>query len=84
MQFLLLVLELVETIVDTALRQQFLVRSLLAEAALVENENAVRVLYRTQTMRDYEGGAAGKQAVEGFADLEFGLGVQAGGGFIKN
>ena len=51
-QLLLLILELVEAIVDPADEQQFLVRTLLAQAALVEDENAMRVLDRAQPVRD--------------------------------
>src|ERR1700720_1774180 len=35
-------------------------------------------------MRDDQGGAAAQQAVEGFADLDFGFGVHAGGGFVED
>jgi hypothetical protein len=83
-QFLFFVLQLVEAVVDTALREKFLVGSLFAEAAFVEDENAVGVLNGAETVGDDECGAAAQQAIKGFANLEFGFGVHAGGGFVKN
>lgn len=44
MQLLLFVLELVEAVVDAALGEELLVRALLAEAAFVEDEDAVGML----------------------------------------
>src|SRR4029077_5752909 len=47
-QFLLLVLELIEPVVDATLGQQFLVRALFAQTSLVKHENAVGMLNRAQ------------------------------------
>ena len=58
--------------------------ALFAQAAFVEDEDAVGVLDGAQAMGDDQGGAAAEQAVEGFADLEFGFGVHAGGGFVED
>src|SRR5262252_8283782 len=46
MQFLFFVLQLVEPVVNAALRQQFLMRALFAQAAFVEDQDAVGVLNR--------------------------------------
>src|SRR5712672_1482849 len=84
MQLLLFVLELVEAVVDAALGEEFLVRALFAEAALVKDEDAVSVLNGAETMRDDQRGAAAEQAAESIMDLEFGLGVHAGSSFVKD
>jgi len=52
MQLLLFVLELVEAVVDAALGKQLLMRALFAEAALVEDEDAVGMLNGAETMGD--------------------------------
>ena len=83
-EFLLFVLKLIEAIVDSAQRQQFLMRTLLAQASFVEHENAMRVLNRAQPVRDDDRGAAFEQAVERLADQQFGLGVHTGSGFVEN
>src|SRR5258707_8372902 len=77
MQLSLFVLELVEAVVDAALGEEFLVRALFAEAALVENENAVGMLNGAEAMRDDQRGATAEQAVESIADLQLGLCVHA-------
>src|SRR5579863_1440239 len=84
MQLLLFVLELVEAVVDAALGEQFLMGALFAEAAFVEDEDAVGVLNGAETMRDDERCAADEQTVERFADQEFGLRVNAGSCFVEN
>ncbi len=84
MQLLLFVLQLVEAVVDAALGEEFLVRTLFAEAALVEDKNAVGMLNGAETMRDDQRGAAAEQAIEGIADLQLGLGVDAGSSFVKD
>ena len=83
-QLLLFVLELVEAVVDAALGEEFLMRALFAQAAFVEDEDAVGVLDGAEAVRDDERGAAAEQAVERFADLEFGFGVDAGSGFVED
>src|SRR5260370_5484954 len=59
-------------------------RALLAETALVEDEDAVSMLNGAEAVRDDERGAAAEQAVEGIADLQFGFGVHARGGFVED
>ena len=83
-KLLVFVLELVEPVIDAAHSQQFLVRALLAQTALVEDDDAVGVLDGAKSMRDDHRRAAGKKPVERRANLQLGLGVHAGGGFIEN
>src|SRR5450755_3836539 len=83
-EFLLFVLQLIETVINSAQREKLLMRSLFTQATLVEDKDAMRMLNRAQPVRDHDGGAALKQPVEGFADQELGLGVHAGGSFIEN
>src|SRR5271170_7359354 len=83
-EFLLFVLELVEAVVDAALREEFLMGALFAKAAFVEDEDARSVLNGAQAMRDDEGGAAGEEAVERFANLQLGFCVDARGGFVED
>src|SRR6516162_314557 len=83
-QLLLLVLELVKTKVNAALREKLLMCAVLAQPALVKDEDAIGVLNGAQAMGNHEGGASGKQAAQGFADLQFGFGVHARGGLIEN
>ena len=59
-------------------------RTLLAEAAFVEDKDAVRVLNGAQAVRDHHGRAAFEQAVERFSNHQFGFGVHARSGFIEN
>src|SRR5713101_2726580 len=83
-QLLLLVLQLVETIVNTALHEKLLVRALFAQTAFVEYEDAVGVLNGAQTMGDDQGGPAREQTAKGFANLELCFRIHAGGGFIED
>ena len=59
-QFLVFVLKLVEAEVNAAEREQYLVSTLFAQTALVEDENAVGVLNGAEAVRDDESGAPGK------------------------
>src|SRR5208283_1952774 len=70
-QFLFLVLQLVEPVVNSAFRQQFLVRALFPQAAFVKYQNAVGVLNGAQAVRDHQRGSAGKQPVERLANQQF-------------
>src|SRR5580704_2465141 len=83
-EFLFLVLELIEAVVNAALREQFLVGALFAEAAFVKNEDTRCVLNGAQAMSDHQRGAPGKETVESFANLQLGFGVNAGSCFIKD
>ena len=59
-------------------------RALLAQAAFVEDENAMRVLNGAEPVRDDDGGATLQQPVERLADHQLGLRVHAGRGFVEN
>src|SRR5260370_13808307 len=83
-QLLIFVLELIQAIVNAALRQQFLVRALFAEASLVEHQDAVGVLDGAQAMGNDQRRASEEQAVERVAGQHFGLGVHARSGFVEN
>src|SRR4029077_7434572 len=84
MELLLLVLQLVEAIVNSALREEFLMRALFAQASFVKDEDAVGVLNGAEAVRDNQGGAAGEQAIERFANQQLRLGVHAGGRFVED
>ena len=66
------------------LSEQFLMRALFAQAAFVEDENAIGVLNGAQAVRDDDRSAAGEQAIERFANHDFGSRVHAGGGFVED
>src|SRR5882762_2394700 len=84
MQLLLLVLQLVKPVVNTALGEKLLARALFAQAPFVEDEDAVGVLDGAQAMGDDQSGAPGEQAAESFANEKFRFRVHAGGGFVKD
>src|SRR6516165_12644310 len=50
----------------------------------MEDEDAVGVLNGAEAVGDNERGAAGEQAVERFADHQFGFRIDAGGGFVED
>src|SRR5260370_18759820 len=83
-QFLLVVLQLIKAIVDSALSEKLLMRALLAQAAFVEYEDAVRVLNGAEAVRDDQRRAPGEQAIQSFANEELGLGVHPRSGFVQN
>ena len=84
LQFLLLILQLVQTIINSSLRQKFLVRALFPHAAFMKDEDTVGVLDGAEAVGDDQRGAAGEQAVESFPYEHFRFGINAGGGFIEN
>jgi len=84
MHLLLLVLQLVQAIVNSALSEKLLMRALLAQAAFVKHEDAVGVLNGAQAVRDDESGAPGEQAIQSFANEQLGFGVHARSGFVEN
>src|SRR5262249_37400880 len=65
-QFLLFVLKLVETIINSPLREKLLMRALFAQLPFVEHENAVRVLNRAEPVRNHKRRAPGQQTIQGF------------------
>jgi len=83
-QFLIFVLELVETEVDATEPKQFLVSALFAKAPLVEDQDAIGMLDSAEAVSDDERSPAGKQAVQSSADEQFSLGVNTRRSFIKN
>src|SRR5215471_19768542 len=83
-QFLFLVLELIQAIVDATLRQQFLVRPLFAQTALVKHQYAVGVLNRAQAMRDHQRRTAAEQLVKRLANQQLCFRIHARGCFIQN
>src|SRR5438034_2836695 len=84
MQLLLLILQLVQTVVDAALSEKFLMSALLAQAALVENQDSVRILNRAEAMGDHQGGTARQQLVERLANQQLSFRIHAGCGLIEN
>src|ERR1700683_3093588 len=59
-------------------------RTLLAQPALVENQNAVSMLNGAKSMCDYHRRAPLQQPVERFPDQKLGLGIHAGCRFVEN
>ena len=55
-----------------------------AKLPFVEGEDAVGVLDGGQSMCDGDGGASAEQAFLGVANEEFGVGFDAGGGFVED
>ncbi len=68
MQLLLLVLELIQAIVNPALRQKLLMRTLLAELSFMKHQNAISMLNRTQAMRNHQRRSSGQQPVQRLAN----------------
>jgi hypothetical protein len=53
MQFLFFVLQLVQTVVNAALREKLLMSALFAQAALVEYQDSVGILNGAEAMRNH-------------------------------
>src|SRR2546429_2826130 len=70
---LVLVLQLVKFVVDSALCEQLLVRSFLAHQSLVHDDDLVSPLYRRKPMSDHHRRAAFHHAAKGIPDLKFSL-----------
>src|SRR6266852_2045803 len=70
--------------IDAAERQELVVLALLREAAVLENDDLVRVADRAQPVSDGDDGATLHQAVEGLQDELLGLGIQRGGRLVEN
>ena len=56
-QFLFLVLQLIQPVVDAALCQQLLMRALLPQPAFMKYQNAVGMLNGAEPVRDHQRGA---------------------------
>src|SRR5712691_2747760 len=74
----------IEPIIQSALQQQCLVCATLHQTPLIEHDDPVSVLHRGQPMRDEKGGAATQQRCQAGLHEAFGLGVDAGGGFVED
>ena len=72
---LVLVLKAVELPVDAAVREELLVRAVLAELAFVHDKDGVGALHGGEAVRDDDRGAAGDHAVKRGADADLGVGV---------
>src|SRR5215471_11559177 len=83
-KLLFFVLQLVQPVVDSALRKKFLMRALFAELSFVEDKDAIRMLNRAKAMRNHQRRSACKQTVKSLADLKLGLCVHTRSGFIQN
>src|SRR4029079_18752972 len=83
-RFALPVLELEQPEVDAALREQLLMCAGLAQLPLVQDEDLVHVLDGRQAMRDRNRRAAGHQRVQGVANQELGLGIDARRRFVED
>src|SRR6516164_2688266 len=78
------ILELEQLEVDSALSEQRLVGALLAQAALVDDENLVHVLDGREAVRDRYRGSSGHQDLESVANHQFRLCVDARGRLVQN
>src|SRR5579884_3120388 len=68
--------------VDASQGQQFVVGSLLYQAAFIDNDDAVGVADGTHAVGDNEGGAALCQTFQGLLDQRLGLVVERGGWLV--
>ena len=64
--------------------EEFVVASAFNDPAVFEDEDLVGVADRGEAVSDDEAGALDHEAVEGFLDEAFRLGIDAGGGFIED
>lgn len=77
-------MELVELPVEAAVGEELLVGALLAELALVHDENGVGALDGGEAVGDQDTRPALHHSLQGGADAEFGFGVDAAGGFVED
>src|ERR1041385_5271256 len=82
--FLVLVLKLIQRPINAAQREQFLVRSALAQLALVHDENPVGALDGGEAMRNDQGSAAFHQPRQRLAHAKLGFRVNARRGLVQN
>ena len=69
----------VELLVEAAPQQQFRLRALLHQLALVQHEDQVGVVQGGEAVGDHEGGAAHHQPVERVENHGLGLGIHRRG-----
>src|SRR5581483_4498510 len=74
---LFLVLQLIELVINPAMRKQFLMRAHLANLALVQHDNLVHALNGRKPVRDDDRGATRHHALDGLLDQLLGFGVNA-------
>jgi hypothetical protein len=77
-------LQLIQAMVDAALSKQFLVCAGFAELALVQDEDAVHVLDRRETMSDRNGRTPSHEDAQGVANQQLRFGVDARGRFVED
>jgi hypothetical protein len=83
-QFLLLILQLIQAVINSPLCQQILVSALFPQASFVEYQNAVGVLNSAQAVGNRQRGSSRQQAVQRFTNLQFRFGVNARGRLVQN
>ena len=71
-------------IVNSALFDQFLVRAQFPDPAIMKNQNPVSLLDGLQPMSNQDRCPSGRNGAECILDYQFGLGVDAGCGFIRD
>ena len=84
LQFLVLVLQLVELPVDSALREQFLMRAHFAQLAFVHDEDPVCPLDGGEAVRNDDRSTAFDHALQRRANANFGFGIDARGRFVED
>ena len=70
-------LQLIQTVIDAALGQQFLVRPRLTDLALVEHEDAIHVLNGRETVCDRNRRTSTHDDLQRVADQQLGFGIHA-------
>ena len=73
-----------EPSVDAVPREEFVVRSLLADFPSVEHQDAISAAHRGQTMRDHQSGATLHQIEECLLHEALGFRVKGRGRFIED
>src|SRR6476620_926156 len=81
--FLFLELQAVERRITAARVQEFIVPPGFDHATILDHINAIRMRYGVQPVCDGKSGAASAKMFHSLADLQFRLGVERGGRFIK-
>src|ERR1051326_2895433 len=81
---LLLVLEPVEFVIDALERQQFLVRSHLADLAFVKHDDLIRALDRGKPVRDHDRGPSVEKFSNRLLDQDLAFGIDARRRFIQD
>ncbi len=73
--FLLLILELIEAVVDATQSEKLLMSSYLANAAFVQHHDAIRTLYRRKPVSNDDAGSPRHQSIQSLADEDFRIGI---------